>query len=79
MLSPIEQFRENIARVQALGGLHTAFSDEQHADKKSKKNWRKSKAQATNYLTSEKLRKVNFYDTWWCLCAQNSGGRCGGI
>ena len=25
MLSPIEQFRENIARVRALGGLHTAF------------------------------------------------------
>ena len=25
MLSPIEQFRENIARVQSLGGLHEAF------------------------------------------------------
>ena len=25
MLNPIEQFRENIARVRALGGLHTAF------------------------------------------------------
>ena len=25
MLSPIEQFRENIAQVQSLGGLHDAF------------------------------------------------------
>ena len=25
MLSPIEQFRENIARVRSLGGLHEAF------------------------------------------------------
>ena len=25
MLSPIEQFRENITRVQSLGGLHDAF------------------------------------------------------
>ena len=27
MLSPIEQFRENITRVQNLGGLHTAFGN----------------------------------------------------
>ena len=28
MLSPIEQFRENIARVQTLGGLHAAFDQQ---------------------------------------------------
>lgn len=27
MLNPIEQFRENIARVQDLGGLHVAFGN----------------------------------------------------
>ena len=28
MLSPIEQFRENMARVQTLGGLHQAFDQQ---------------------------------------------------
>ena len=28
MLSPIEQFRENMARVQALGGLHAVFNQQ---------------------------------------------------
>ena len=27
MLSPIEQFRDNMARVQALSGLHQAFGE----------------------------------------------------
>ena len=27
MLNPIEQFRENIERAQALGGLHQAFGN----------------------------------------------------